>query len=518
MITKSDRGLKWGNAIVVCLLAFLFLFPLKFFLGFLSYQFPLEYRDAAVISAATDFSNGVNFYRLYTYPGHIYLYGFLYPLMVAPFVNVLPHPIMAVRWIDALFLILFLIMSFDIFRLRKASVTSSLTGVLLLFNSACLIWTINGSRPDTAGLFIALLGVFVLIKKGPRRAPLIVSAVLCVISFYLKQYMLFSAVVIAVHLFLFVSKKKGLFFAALVATLWLGSLAAARYFFPLYYEYSILHHLVVESTSLDNLLEEAGLFFQYYWPLFFLFLFIFAKRISIKLKGKSGHVDVKHPEQPLISGISSSFTDTGAFVSLTLLVFVLGGHSGNSYIYFGQLLLPFLLYSLVPGIERVLSNTLQMRTAQIFILLFTALPFPAHYATDFEDYSKSFASVYERARECENIYDITPLAAMVKLENGYEPVYSNGHRSFAASIIPDPATWAGRFSSIPPEEFESNLMEWNLMTGQRLRDQFFDCVFTDSDMSLKDIAGYQKTLEWMSLDGLKIFLWEPAALPAASWN
>ena len=146
-------------------LIILLIYPLKYIVNFVTFPYPLEYREAAMISPAIDFSKGINPYTIANYPDHIYLYGVLYPLMLTPIVNLFEHPILAVRIINAVFLVLFLGMSVWIFRKRNASYISILIGIIILLNSFCYIWFINGARPDIIGLFFAIAGYCILIER-----------------------------------------------------------------------------------------------------------------------------------------------------------------------------------------------------------------------------------------------------------------------------------------------------------------------------------------------------------------
>src|SRR4030042_4096887 len=200
------------NLLLITVIILFLINPIQFTINFLTFKFPFEYRDAASIQAAVDFSRGINPYSIENYPDHIYLYGILYPLIMAPFIKFVAHPILIARFMDVLFLFLFLCISFWILRKRNTSIISSLIAVLILLNSFCLIWFINGSRPDTSGLFFSLLGITFIIKDPHKIINILLCAFFSVISFYFKQYMVFSALLVALYLFLFVSKQKGILF------------------------------------------------------------------------------------------------------------------------------------------------------------------------------------------------------------------------------------------------------------------------------------------------------------------
>ena len=164
------------NILLFAVILLFLIYPIQFTINFLTFKFPLEYRDAASISSAVDFSRGINLYSIENFPDHIYLYGFLYPLIMAPFIKFVANPILIARFIDVLFLILFLGISFWILRKRNTSIISSLIAVLILLNSFCFIWFINGSRPDTSGLFFSLLGIIFIIKDPNKTINIFLCA------------------------------------------------------------------------------------------------------------------------------------------------------------------------------------------------------------------------------------------------------------------------------------------------------------------------------------------------------
>ena len=80
------------NLLIIAVIILFLIFPIQFTINFLTFKFPLEYRDAASIPAAVDFSRGINPYSIENFPDHIYLYGILYPLIMAPLLNLLLIP------------------------------------------------------------------------------------------------------------------------------------------------------------------------------------------------------------------------------------------------------------------------------------------------------------------------------------------------------------------------------------------------------------------------------------------
>jgi hypothetical protein len=475
------------NIIILAAIMLLLIYPLQYIINLLSFPYPLEYRDAASVYSAIAFSKGINPYNLQNFPQYIFLYGLMYPLLQAPFISLVDHPLLVARGIEVLFLVLFLGMSFWIFRKRNASIISSLIGVLILLNSICYIWKINGARPDASGLFFAFLGFCFLLKGEPDTIRILLCALSCVISFYFKQYMIFSTLVVSVYLILFVSKQKGFLFIAATITLGLVSFLTIRCFFPLYYEYSIMRGALSVGTT-AYMVKQSKDFLGYYWILCFLYLFYLHKTFSVF--GFRRLIEIRlmpfNLKAPFIRGGSVDLFNVGIIVSVLILTFSLGRNDGNIYTYYGELLLPFLLYLIIPKINELFKINLHQNLIQVLILAFCVFPFRVNYSTDFTSYQNAFSVLSQYADRCTNIYDETPLIALYKIEHKMYPVYNNGQIEYAQSVIPDRENIFGKLSVLPAELFDQQLLEWNNDIESSIKNQKFDCIFTENEQEIKN--------------------------------
>jgi hypothetical protein len=491
---------NYGNIALVSVIVILLIYPLNYVINYLSFPYPLEYREMASISAAYDFSNGINLYTLQNYPDHIYLYGLMYPLLLSLFVKLVSFPLLAARSVDVFFLILFLGMSFWIFRVRKASFVSSLTGVLILLNSICFIWTINGARPDIAGLFFSLFGICLLLKNKLDTSRIIMCAFSCVLSFYFKQYMIFSTLIIGIFLLFFASKQKGILFISAVIILGLASFIVIRNNFPLYYEYSILHHIIASVNNTSLMVNQTYDFIRNYWVICLLYIYYLFRLTTsfIKNKTKEIHLMPSNIKEPLIQGISIELFDIGILVSFLILTFWLGRHVGNTYTYYGELLLPFLLYLIIPKIDELFKAIIFRNLIIFFILGFCVFPFRQNLVSDFPAWKEAFIHLSQIADNCSNIYDETPLAGYYKIEHEIHPVYNNGQIDYAKTIIPESQTIFGRISMVPPDLFIQRLIKWNSDIKSNIKTRKFDCIFSENKNEIENyhqIAKIEKVLD-----------------------
>jgi len=466
--------------VIVCsVLIVLIESPLKYLHEFLTFPYPIELRETASIYPAVAMANGVNPYAIHGFPEYIYTYGILYPLSLAPFINLSEHPLLVGRAYNLLFFALFSGLSIAILRNRGSSRISSLIGLMILINSMCQIWAWNGVRPDAPALFFSFLSYYILEKGQYSFRSILFGAIACVVGLHFKQYMAFSGVVIAIYLFLFISKRNAIHFIAVFSIFSLISYLVILKFFPLYLEYSVLHHLIAGgySKSTAHLLAQTKDFIKYFWILLLLFVYHIYKKVTGK-KGSQLHLDFKTYSKPLINSFIIDSYTVGVLLSSILLAVWLGKHAGNVYTYFGELLLPLLLYTVIPKIDEWCKNTTYRNFLLVSVLIFCVLPLSRQYSSNFSAWSKSYNKLEQIYNGCSNAYDQTALASLYKIENYIHPVYNNGHVEYAPTVIPDKDSLMGRLFNVPAEEMEAQLEAWNNNIKINIENRKFDCIFS----------------------------------------
>lgn len=495
--------------VIFLLIALMTIYPIKFVINYLSSPYPFEYRDAAGISAANAFSNGVNPYRLENFPMNIYLYGILSPLLLSVFINLVDHPMVAAKGFDFFFLIMLLVLSFYIFRKRKASIESSLIGILLLLNSFCLIWKINGSRPDASGLFFVVFGYSTLFfKDRPNNIHIILCALFSVISFYFKQYMVFSIPIVFLYLFFFVSKQKGLIFISAGAMMGFISFLLLRHLFPLYYEYSIIHHMKFWDSSISHMLKQTIFFLKYFWVLCIFYLFYLYDKFSTFNSKVLKRIRIRliEFEAAFVQGCSMDLLDIGIIISIILLTFSLGKHIGNQYTYYGELLLPFLLYLTIPKIDELIKTNLIRFLIQFSLIAFCIYPFQSTYKIDFLSHNTAFNTIYKYADRCNYIYDKTPLIAVYKIEHNMIPIFNNGQNEYARSVIPVKGTIFEKFSKQTSESINLKLFKWENNIEESIDNQKFDCIFAEDGQNIENYIQLAKVEHVL---GRTVYIFKP---------
>ena len=338
---------------------------------------------------------------------------------------------------------------------------------------------------------------------------MVICAVLCITSFYFKQYLAISIIPIALYLLLFVSKKRGALFIVASLILGLSSFILFRSFFPLFFEYTILHHIVVTSNSVQHMEMQTVNFLRYYWPLCVLFFFSLHRKITTQNSKPNRNLILRFTDfnAPFIQGFTFDLIDFGIIFSVFILTFSLGKHKGNVYTYYGELLLPLLLYSALPDIDTLFTKRMHRLLFQVLLIVFCLFPMKSLYSFDFQTTSDKFQSLSLYADKCKNIYDLTPLAAMNKIDRKMSPLYNNGQIEYMKTIIPKENSLFGKISVIPEEMLLLRLDEWNTTNENKLVNKEFDCIFTDKEQKFEN---YKIILEIKNILGnSSIFLQVP---------
>ena len=497
-----------GDILLYALILLLLVHPLIYLYNWVSYPYPVNYRDVGEVLPAVAMADGINPYALESYPEYMFVYGILFEFIMLPFIGLTDQPLLVAHWTMLVFLAAFLVLAFRFLRQRKASVPAALIGVLVFLNAVCFLWHLDGIRPDTLALFFGYAAFYIFFKKKISVFDLILSSLFCVFCFYLKQYLLFSAAVIVLTLFLFHSKLKSLLYVLFTALFGIGSFLLICHYFPMYYNYALIHHLnMFGGNSTKHMLMQTRDFFLYFWPLVFFALIILYKKLfafDFKAVFKRSSYTLRFTS-PLITGYRMDFWIIGLVGAAAVLTFWLGHHGLSYYSYYVELLLPYLVFLVIPELEPLLPKYTQRFLALLFIMGFCLLPFRARYVLNARVASMGYQQLFGFAEQCANIYDTNPLAAVYKLNRDIRPIYNNGQTEYAPSVFSRDAGFMGKFSIIADEQIEERLTAWNQSIEQGLHDQEFDCIIAQTT---DPFANYEIN-EVLEVPGSPLFIFKP---------
>lgn len=471
------------------------IFPIKFLWEYYSYPYPFEIRDAAGVSTAFSFSSGNNPYTLQNFPENIYLYGFMYPLLLSPFIHIGDKPILVTKYVDIVFLILFLYFTYKFLRKRGASIASILTGLLILLGSIANVYTRNGARPDVTGMFFAYSGFYIVFREKLTKIEVVLSALLCVVAFYFKIYMVFIAPIIAIYLFLYRSKGKSILFILAGIFFALISHLVLRIVLPTHYDITMTQFFSDISYTSSWMIRQTQFFFNYYWILLIMYLLnlsiVVFTLVSAFLKQKISQKNSTIFRSSIIDsqGFHFDIFDIGILVTALVLTVSMGGHKGNFYVYYAHLLLPFLVFKVILIIDQVIKINSLRCIVNMLILAAIVYPFSQTYQVDFKSRSKKMEHLWQLAGSCSNIYEQNPTLAVFKLERKMSPIYDDGQNFYAGQVNTYTKTLFGGISVYSTKEYLSQLEKWNEKIQQGIENQEFDCIFSSE---FQEIEGYRE--------------------------
>lgn len=203
--------------------------------------YPNEFREAANIQMTRSIMEGSNPYSLETLksdvPGTFYLYGPLFSLVTALMGIVIRIDIVALHYLMS-FVVMIVSAVLASRMVYEHSKTITAPIVAFLFTIMCH-WRYGYiyAAPDSFGLFMLILILFVLTRKKFRYQALTCAA-LTVAIFFTKQYFVMIAGTAFVY-FLFLSKKDAIRYALDSAVIFLASGAVIAWKFPLFWTYAI---------------------------------------------------------------------------------------------------------------------------------------------------------------------------------------------------------------------------------------------------------------------------------------
>ena len=276
----KKENLPYNLLALPVLIYTLYLLAMIVYASFGGAAYPNEYREAANIQLTGWFMDGRNPYAVSNLsgdiPGMIYLYGPFYSLVTAFFGLFLKVDIVILHYIVTFLAVLLTgIMMGRIVWEHSTTVTAPLAA--FLFGILChWRWgSYVSAAPDSLGLMLLVLGLFLLTRKENKAKPYAV-AVVTVAVFFTKQYfvMIFAT---AFAYFFFLKKKDVIKYLLTTIGLFAAVAAVLTVTCPLFWSYTI--YLMKGTGSGVSMGKSGGSYSQsqtmYIGGMFF-FLFLAA--------------------------------------------------------------------------------------------------------------------------------------------------------------------------------------------------------------------------------------------------
>ncbi len=322
----------------------------------LAYPYPSALREGAMMINTDALLHGLNPYDISLQPRYMNQYGIMFPLIACPWAKVFGNTMLVHRTIIAFFIWASCSLVFLVNRRLEIPPLLNMWAVLMFYASLTYPGTSTPSiDPGSTGMFFMLLTVFIPWACRYSYPSLIISILIGLVAFYTKMYAFLGTLVILSFLFIFVSKRKALFYGALLSVLTVLSIILANHLLPAYFDNTFFASANQAPTwsSMDRLHQQISSYSHLHqWALILIGLFILGLGIK-KLRMRPWTLK----EMPLLleSIRQSDITLIlyAAICSIFVLYFSLGRHLGATLWYFFQLLSPYFLIATVWLFSRI---------------------------------------------------------------------------------------------------------------------------------------------------------------------
>ena len=302
------------------------------------YNTPKELREMNTAAFAYHFAHGKNLYASSvlknTIPAATSMYGFLVPLILAPFVRIFSFTSLnALQICELITLIVEIAGALFFYRLlyRKTSHhLISVTGMLFFYSCYWRYSGFAGAYPDQWGLTLSIILMDMLHNdksKNVYHPALYVGTILCL--FYIKQYFVLTTIGLFVYLFIY-SKSDWKKFILYGITFGSISIFLTHWIFPLYFSevFPIGHGQILMGDPGYSLKQLLKLSRNYGGIIVFGFLHIY---IDI-------HTMIKKKE------LKKEFSyELCQLIFLLPIIFYIAENQGTNYTYYLQLWYPYVI-------------------------------------------------------------------------------------------------------------------------------------------------------------------------------
>jgi hypothetical protein len=410
----------------------------------------------------------------------MYVYGGLYPLLMAPLIDVIQPIIRIPRLLSAISVLLSSLLMFCMLRKRNSSIVGSITGAVILAYALCLIFKITLAGPDLPGFLLLLCGLFLFMEFGSSFWGLLFSAIFGVGCFFIKQYYVLPIISLGIYLFFFRSKRMGILYLGRLALLWLSISLPIRFLAPLYFRYTILHHLYMVSNNQSHALFQASIFSQWFAGMISIFLVVLIIQIIRNPRWKQGGIKIRigNLNEPIFEGFWIDANTWNLILMFLLLVLVLGKNTGNVHTYFLELLLPFLLLTAIPAIEKEVRNPI-LRMGCLFACLTCLFPLGLGSRLDLDKFSRKYQQLEAELQSCQSIYGAA-FANQILWEQD-KPIFDSGQSVYGYTIILPYNLWRARLLGGHDGSIENKCNVWMKQIGESVTKHEFGCIAVYSD-------------------------------------
>jgi len=488
---------------------FFALLGLQFLVWNLFLPYPIHCRENADVFGALLLLQGKNPYAAAQQPAFAYLYGAVHSLIAAPLVALVGHPFQVHRALSGLYLVLASAVLAWGMRISRVPRPLAWTGALFFFGHLCFSLAIS-AKPDALGLLLFLLTVVVPYAYGFRGWSLVVAGLAALLAFYTKLYFVIGAPVLALYLFLFRSKARGLCFGLGFFLALAGSIVAIDRRLPFYFSDTFFCSLRIVGHSWVHLLGVL----RDYFPAGIGLVAVAVWSLVRWLRAPGAFWPLRWggftPSAPLLRHPEIEWPSFLLLIMGAIYLLKVGPDgTGNGVDYIYHLVLPFLVWrAFIVVFVEAPSERLPLRflTAAVYLtLVFVAV---ISVVKRERNYSAQWRQVAGIMAAHHDVLQVRPFAGLA-WDQG-KPVYDSGQTDIFPYIFPEKA--AGR-ALVCQQQWDG----YAAGIAQKVRDKQFDAVLVFRDgtfllppdllpLTYRKVESFRIRMTFMSY---WVDLWEP---------
>jgi hypothetical protein len=497
MTTQTNKQSEPLNILFSILLVAAAMLLFAYHMNVVSFPYPLEYREGAMIQTTNTLLTWENPYTIENQPQDTNVYGILYSIVCYPFAKIFGSGLQLHRAVSGIFILLSCLVVFLFARTEKHHILPSLTVSLILY--ASLLYGVTPLvRPDSLGLFLFLLSLYLPLRYGYSLRSLFISAFIGVFAFLTKTFFLLTYPLLGSYVFLFVSKKYGITYGVFSFIILIVTSILMSIFFETYIANVFFNHINLANYSIKHVISQLFSGIKSYA---FIFIVFFFAVLSIALKRKQqvrlwitnfnlscsvfSFLNMRNPNS---SFFMFTVKGTSYYLLCAAIIFclTLGGHKGAWMTYVYQLIAPFFLLVLldVTAYSSIPRSFLYIVLGGIINLgVFYTWTLP-HYT--YPQVQPQWQKIYELVSKNNTIFNSPAITPILQEQN--KRVYDSGQTEyFRQGFLPK------MFSFFFPYRALDNKIAKGLERYQRdvveaVKSRKFDVIFITSNYKCAPFA------------------------------
>jgi hypothetical protein len=506
MFKRLSRILKIS---VFCTSVLVILISLIYDLLLTKINSPLELRENAIIITTSLLVKNINPYSLAQMPIYTNVYGIFYNLLVYPFAKIFGVNFFIHRIISAIFIFLSSFVVYKVLLKNRVEKTLALTGFTILYSQIISQGYDVLSRPDSLGLFLFLLSIFVPRWRKYSYSSLFLGMFLGSLAFLTKPYFILGIPILIFYLFLFVSKSKAIIFSAISFAYLAILFIIINKYFETYFINTVFINFEIAGNDYGHLIKQIKEYFI--WNIGFVIPLLLMAVSTLKNHLKRllpVKLNIPSIQKPLFNKKVDIVTFT-IIISSLVIYFKLGRHTGNYMTYFFHLISPFLIVFVLTAISKFKS----LSKILIYLSLLGTLFFWEYQVTFKISSTNENANYWQEWEKTlsgyNNVYNSPLIAHILFQEN--KPIYDTGQSEyFTDGLILNQMFNLVKRADLRQTDFENSvrdqvkLKKFDLVTVTKSDYKYFSRELLGSNYSLVNIV----TVTLFN-DNWPIEIWKP---------